>query len=122
MTCPELGGKMAVSDVSASYPVLGRHWGLSPAMLLSPMTRHDFEAWLDHHLDQSVLVEWRELDGGLVTDRTSMTGALRKDGEGAYHAGEAHIDLGDFEAADFGGDGVIVELAQENAELYIAVS
>jgi hypothetical protein len=27
MTCPELGGKMAVSDLSASYPVLGRHWG-----------------------------------------------------------------------------------------------
>ena len=91
-------------------------------MLLSPMTRHDFEAWLDHHLDQAVLVEWRELDGGLVTDKTSMTGALRKDGEGEYHAGEAHIDLGDFEVADFGGDGVIVELAQENAELYIAVS
>ena len=88
----------------------------------SPMTRHDFEAWLDHHLDQAVLVEWRELDGGLVTDKISMTGALCKDGEGEYHAGEAHIDLGDFEVADFGGDGVIVELAQENAELYIAVS
>jgi hypothetical protein len=57
------------------------------------MTRHDFEAWLDHHLDQPVLVEWRDLD-----------------------------DLGDFEAADFGGDGVVVELAKENAELYIAVS
>ena len=91
-------------------------------MLLSPMTRHDFEAWLDHHLDQAVLVELRELDGGLVTDKISMTGALHKDGEGEYHAGEAHIDLGDFEAADFGGDGVIVELAQENAELYIVVS
>ena len=91
-------------------------------MLPSPMTRHDFEAWLDHHLDQAVLVEWRELDGGLVTDKISMTGALCKDGEGEYHAGEAHIDLGDFEVADFGGDGVIVELAQENAELYIAVS
>jgi hypothetical protein len=87
-----------------------------------PMTRHDFEAWLDHHLDQAVLVEWRELDCGLVTDKISMTGALRKDGEGEYHAGDAHIDLGDFEAADFGGDGVIVELAQESAELYIAVS
>jgi hypothetical protein len=53
-------------------------------------------------LDQAVLVEWRELDGGLVTDKTSMTGALRKDGEGEYHAGDAHIDLTDFEAADFG--------------------
>ena len=86
------------------------------------MTRHDFEAWLDHHLDQSVLVEWRELDGGLVTDKTAMTGALRKDGEGEYHAGEAHIDLTDFDAADFGGDGVVVELLRENAELYITVS
>lgn len=45
------------------------------------MTPHEFEAWLDHHLDQPVLVEWRELD-----------------------------DLGDFEAADFVGDGVVVEL------------
>jgi hypothetical protein len=86
------------------------------------MTRHDFEAWLDHHLDQPVLVEWRTLDGGMVTDTTSTTGALCKDGDGEYHAGDVHIDLGDFEAADFGGDGVIVELAKENAELYIAVS
>jgi hypothetical protein len=91
-------------------------------MLVSAMTRHDFEAWLDHHLEQSVLVEWRALSGGLVTDMTSVTGALRKDGAGEYHAGDTHIHLGDFEAADFGGDGVIVELANENAELYIAVS
>jgi hypothetical protein len=117
----ESARRLAVSDLYASYPVLGRQRGVSPAILPFPMTRHDFEAWLDH-LDQAVLVEWRELDGGLVTDMTSMTGALRKDGEGEYHAGEAHIDLGDFEAADFGGDGVVVELAQENAELYIAVS
>jgi hypothetical protein len=86
------------------------------------MTRHDFEAWLDHHLDQHVLVEWRTLSGGMVTNATSATGALRKDGGGQYHAGDAHIDLTDFEAADFGGDGVIVELLRENAELYIAVS
>ena len=59
MTCSELGGKMAVVDLSAPYPELGRPWELSTAMLLSPMTRHDFEAWLDHHLDQTVLVEWR---------------------------------------------------------------
>jgi hypothetical protein len=85
------------------------------------MTRHDFEAWLDHHLDQSVLVEWRDLDGGLVTDTTSTTGVLRKDG-GEYLAGYAHIDLTDFDAADFGNDGVIVELLREDAELYIAVS
>jgi hypothetical protein len=85
------------------------------------MTRHDFEAWLDHHLDQSVLVEWRDLDGGLVTDTTSTRGVLRKEGS-EYQAGEAHIDLTDFEAADFGGDGVIVEFLRENAELYIAVS
>ena len=76
---------------------------------------------MDHHLDEAVLVEWRELDGGLVIDKLLSRGALRKDGDGEYHAGEAHIDLGDFEAADFGGDGVVVELARENAELYIAV-
>jgi hypothetical protein len=86
------------------------------------MTRNDFEAWLDHHLDQTVLVEWRTLAGGLVTDTTSTRGALRKDGDGEYHAGGAHIELRDFEAADFGGDGVIVELAKENAEIYIAVT
>ena len=85
------------------------------------MTRHDFEAWLDHHLDQSVLVEWRDLDGGLITTSTSTTGVLRREGSD-YHAGDAHIDLTDFEAADFGGDGVIVELLREDAELYIAVS
>jgi len=80
------------------------------------MTRHDFEAWLDHHLDQSVLVEWRTLSDGLVTDKTSTTGVLRKDG------GDTHIDLTDFDAADFGGEGVVVELLRESAELYIAVS
>jgi hypothetical protein len=85
------------------------------------MTRHDFEAWLEHHLEQSVLVEWRELEGGLVANATSTTGVLRKAG-GEYLAGDAHIDLTDFEAADFGGDGVIVELLREDAELYIAVS
>jgi hypothetical protein len=85
------------------------------------MTRHDFEAWLEHHLDQSVFGEWRDLDCGLVTDTTSTTGALRKNG-GEYLAGDAHIDLTDFEAADFGNDGVIVEVLREDAELYIAVS
>jgi len=85
------------------------------------MTRHDFEAWLDHHLNQSVVVEWRDLDGGLVTDTTSTSGVLRKDGR-EYLAGDAHIDLTDFEAADFGNDGVIVELLREDAELYIALS
>ena len=85
------------------------------------MTRHDFEAWLDHHLDQAVLVEWRTLSDGLVEDTTSTRGVLHKDGGGEYHAGDAHIDLTDFEAADFGGDGVIVELLRESAELYIAV-
>lgn len=88
----------------------------------SAMTRRDFESWLDHHLDQSVVVEWRDLSGGLVTDKISMTGVLCKDGGGEYHAGEAHIDLTDFDAADFGGDGVIVELLREDAELYIALN
>jgi hypothetical protein len=60
-------------------------------------------------------------DGGLVTDTTSTIGVLRKDGD-EYLAGDAHIDLTDFEAADFGNDGVIVELLREDAELYIAVS
>jgi len=72
-------------------------------------------------LDQPVVVEWRDLDGGLVTDTTSTSGVLRKDG-GEYLAGDAHIDLTDFEAADFGNDGVVVELLREDAELYIAVS
>src|SRR5262245_64800381 len=90
-------------------PVLGKHSEHSPTSVVSAMTRHDFEAWLDHHLDQAVLVEWRELEGGLIADATSTTGALRKDGDGEYHAGDAHIALDDFEAADFGGDGVIVE-------------
>jgi hypothetical protein len=85
------------------------------------MTRHDFEAWLDHHLDQSVLVEWRALYGGEVTDEVSTTGVLRKEGD-EYLAGDAPIDLTDFEAADFGSEGVIVELGKENVELYIAVS
>ncbi len=86
------------------------------------MTRHDFEAWLDHHLNQLVVVEWRTLAGGEVADKTSTTGVLCKDGGGEYHAGDAHIDLSDFDAADFGGDGVVVELLRESAELYIAVS
>ena len=90
-------------------------------MLVSAMTRHDFEAWLDHHLNRAVLVEWRTLSSGMVTDMIRSRGPLRKDGDGEYHAGDAHIDLGDFEAADFGGDGVVVELVDENAELYIAV-
>jgi hypothetical protein len=85
------------------------------------MTRHNFEAWLEHHLNQTVLVEWRDLDGGLVTETTSTAGVLRKEG-GEYLAGDAHIDLTDFEAADFGNDGVIVELLREDAELYIALS
>jgi hypothetical protein len=84
------------------------------------MTRHDFEAWLDHHLDAPVFVEWRDLEDGLVAATTSTRGVLHKDGS-EYHAGDAHLDLTDFEAADFGGDGVIVELLREDAELYIAV-
>ena len=104
------------------YLVLGTHRRNPPTKLVSAMTRHDFEAWLDHHLDQPVFVEWRTLYGGEVTDKTMLTGVLRKDGDGEYHAGDVHIDLVDFEAADFGGDGVIVELASENAELYIEVN
>ena len=104
------------------YPVVGTHWEACADNVASAMSRHDFEAWLDHHLDQPVLVEWRDLSGGVVTDKTLMTGVLCKDGGGEYHAGDAHIDLTDFDAADFGGDGVIVELLREDAELYIAVS
>ena len=103
------------------YLVLGTHPGFLDSEATSAMTRHDFEAWLDHHLEQPVLVEWRDLDAGMVTDTTTTTGVLRKDGS-EYHAGDAHIDLTDFEAADFGGDGVIVELLREDAELYIAVT
>ena len=44
---------------------------------VSAMTRHDFEAWLDHHLEQPVLVEWRTLSSGEVTDTSATTGVLR---------------------------------------------
>ena len=91
------------SDAS-SYLVLGTHQGTLADDAVPAMTRHDFEAWLDHHVDQPVLVEWRSLSGGEVTDKTSTTGVLRKDGGGEYHAGDAHIDLTDFDAADFGGE------------------
>ena len=85
------------------------------------MTRHDLEAWLDHHLDQPVLVEWHSLYGGEVAERISRTGLLRKE-RGEYLAGDALIDLTDFETADFGPDGVVVELVKENVELHIALS
>ena len=85
------------------------------------MTRHDFEAWLDHHLDQPILVEWRALYGGEVVEKVSSTGVLRKE-SGEYLAGDAPIDLTDFEAADFANEGVLVELGKENVELYITLS
>ena len=85
------------------------------------MTRHDLEAWLDHHLEQPVLVEWHGLYGGEIREKISRTGVLRKE-SGAYLAGDAQIDLTDFEAADFENDGVLVELGKENVELYIAPS
>jgi hypothetical protein len=84
------------------------------------MTRHDFEAWLDHHLDQPVLVETRVLDGGMIASTTSTTGVLRTE-SGTYMAGDSPIDITDFEAADFAADGVIVEL-REGVELYIGLS
>lgn len=85
------------------------------------MTRHDFEAWLDHHLDQPVLVEWRVLDGGVIESKESTTALLHKE-SGEYLAGDAPIDFTDFEAADFENDGVVVELGAENVELYIALN
>jgi hypothetical protein len=85
------------------------------------MTRHDVEAWLDHHIDQTVLVEWRTLDGGVIESKISATGPLHKE-SGEYLAGDAPIDLTDFEAADFANEGVLVELVNENVELYIALS
>jgi hypothetical protein len=84
------------------------------------MTRHDFEAWLDHHIDQPVLLERRVLDGGVIESKTSTIGVLRKE-TGEYRAGDSPIDLMDFEAADFAEEGVIVELG-EDVELYIALS
>ena len=115
-------GVPRTTSAATRYLVRGTHWGTLADDAAPAMTRHDFEAWLEHHLDQSVLVEWRTLSDGLVTDKTSTTGVLRKDGGDEYHAGDAHIDLTDFEAADFGGEGVVVELLRESAELYIAVS
>ena len=84
------------------------------------MTRRDFEAWLDHHIDQPVLVEKRVLSGGEITSKISTTGVLRKD-RGEYLAGDSPIDFTDFAAADFAAEGVIVEL-DEGVELYIALS
>jgi hypothetical protein len=84
------------------------------------MTRHDLEAWLDHHLDQPVLVERCVLSGGEITSRTSTTGVLRKE-SGEYLAGDSPIDFTDFAAADFAAQGVIVELGEE-VELHIASS
>jgi hypothetical protein len=90
-------------------------------MLRSAMTRHDLEAWLEHHLDQPVRVEWHGLYGGEVAEKITRSGVLRKE-SGEYLAGDAHIDLTDFETADFENDGVVVELVKENVELYIALS
>ena len=89
--------------------------------LVPAMTRHDLEAWLDHHLEQPVLVEWHGLYGGEVAEKFSRSGVLRKEG-GDYRAGDALIDLKDFEAADFVNEGVLVELGKENIELYIALN
>ena len=85
------------------------------------MTRHDLEAWLDHHLDEDVLVEWHSLYGGVVTDKISTSGVLRKE-SGEYLAGDAPLDLTEFEAADFMNQGVVVELGRQSVELYIALS
>jgi hypothetical protein len=85
------------------------------------MTRHDLEAWLDHHLDQPIRVEWHALYGGEVAEKISREGAPRKE-RGEYLACDAPIDLTDFETADFENDGVVVELVKENVELYIALS
>jgi hypothetical protein len=84
------------------------------------MTRHDLEAWLDHHLDQPVLVEWHGLYGGEVAEKISRRGVLRKE-NGEYLADDVRIDLTDFETADFANQGVLVELGKENVELYIAL-
>jgi hypothetical protein len=84
------------------------------------MTRHDLEAWLDHHLDQPVLVEKCVLSGGEITSKTSSAGVLRKE-NGEYLAGDSPIDFTDFAAADFAAQGVIVELG-EDVELHIALS
>ena len=114
-------GALCSCDRPEPLPRFGDALGTLQSDAVSAMTRHDFEAWLDHHLDQAVLVEWRSLHGGEVRDMISTIGVLRKEG-GEYLAGDAHIDLTDFEAADFGSEGVIVELVKENVELYVAVS
>jgi hypothetical protein len=84
------------------------------------MTRHDLDAWLDHHLDQHVVVERRTLYGGEIASKTSTDGVLRKDA-GEYFAGDSPIDLTDFVVADFAAEGVIVELSGD-VELSIALS
>jgi hypothetical protein len=84
------------------------------------MTRHELKAWLDHHIDQSVLVEKCVLSGGMIASKTSTTGVLRKE-SGEYLADNSPIDFTDFAAADFSADGVIVELG-DDLELHIALS
>ena len=95
-------------DTAKALPSLGR-----------AVTLHDFEAWLDHHLEQPVLVEWRSLSGGEIFESIATRGMLRKEA-GGYLAGDAPIDLTDFEEADFVHEGVLVELGEENVELYVA--
>jgi hypothetical protein len=84
------------------------------------MTRHDLDAWLDHHLDQPVVVERRVLVGGEIASKTSTAGVLRKEAD-EYLAGDSPIDLTDFVVADFAADGVIVELSGD-VELAITLS
>ena len=83
------------------------------------MTRHDLEAWLDHHTDQPIVVERCLLSGGMIASKTSTAGVLRKE-SGEYLAGDSPIDFTNFAAADFAAKGVIVELGQ-NVELHIAL-
>ncbi len=83
------------------------------------MTRHDLEAWLDHHIDQPVLVEKCTLSGGVIASKMSATGVLRKE-SGEYLAGDSPIDFTDLQPRIFAAEGVIVELG-EDVELHIAL-
>lgn len=83
------------------------------------MTRHEVEAWLDHRIGQMIHVETRQLVAGEISSSVSHVGALRRDADDEYHAGESHIDLAEFLAADFEIEGVVVELP-EDVELYIS--
>jgi len=65
-----------------------------------------------------VHVEKRVLVGGEISSNVTHVGALRREADDEYVAGESPIDLTEFVAANFEIEGVVVELVGD-VELYI---